>query len=83
MPSPVAPVFAGSTRLDGSIGLRDDSGVDIRNLALVSALARLDVLGRYNPDKTLDLRVTAASRPNEGGRTVASGTEIGKRCLGG
>ncbi|TQI76476.1 autotransporter secretion inner membrane protein TamB [Bosea sp. AK1] len=78
MPAPVAPVFAGSTRLDGSVGFRDDSGIDIRNLALVSALARLDVLGRYNSDKTLDLRVTAASRPNEGGRTVASGTEIGK-----
>jgi translocation and assembly module TamB len=78
MPAPVAPVFAGSTRLDGAVGFRDDSGIDIRNLALVSALARLDVLGRYNADKTLDLRVTAASRPNADGRTVASGTEIGK-----
>lgn len=78
MPAPVAPVFAGSTRLDGAVGLRDDGGVDIRNLALVSALARLDVLGRYNADKTLDMRVSAASRPNADGRTVASGTEIGK-----
>ncbi|MFJ5370445.1 hypothetical protein ACIPIA_14595, partial [Bosea sp. CER48] len=32
MPPPVAPVFAGSTRLDGAVGLRDDGGVDIRNL---------------------------------------------------
>lgn len=78
MPAPAAPVFAGSTRLDGTVGFADDGGVDIRNLALVSALARLDVLGRYNADKTLDLRVTAASRPNAEGRTVASGTEIGK-----
>lgn len=78
MPAPVAPVFAGSTRLDGSVGFADAGGIDIRNLALVSALARLDVLGRYNADKTLDLRVTAAARPNAGGRTVASGTEIGK-----
>ncbi|CAH1650513.1 conserved hypothetical protein [Hyphomicrobiales bacterium] len=78
MPPPVAPVFAGSTRLDGAVGLRDDGGVDIRNLALVSALARLDVLGRYNADRTLDIRVGAASRPNADGRTVASGTEIGK-----
>ncbi len=78
MPAPVAPVFAGSTRLDGAVGFADDGGVDIRNLALVSALARLDVLGRYTADKTLDLRVTAASRPNADGRTVASGTEIGK-----
>ncbi len=78
MPAPAAPVFAGSTKLDGTVGFADDGGIDIRNLALVSALARLDVLGRYNPDKTLDLHVTAASRPNAGGRTVASGTEIGK-----
>lgn len=78
MPAPVAPVFAGSTRLDGAVGFRDDGGVDIRSLALVSALARLDVLGRYNADKTLDIRVSAASRPNADGRTVASGAEIGK-----
>ena len=78
MPPPVAPVFAGSTRLDGAVGFPDGGGVDIRNLALVSALARLDVLGRYNADRTLDIRVSAASRPNDGGRTVASGAEIGQ-----
>jgi translocation and assembly module TamB len=78
MPPPVAPVFAGSTRLDGSVGFADDGGIDIRNMALVSALARLDVLGRYTADKMLDLRVTAAARPNADGKTVASGTEIGK-----
>ena len=27
-PPPVAPVFAGSTRLDGAVGFRDDGGVD-------------------------------------------------------
>ncbi|PZN96602.1 MAG: hypothetical protein DCF30_17445 [Hyphomicrobiales bacterium] len=78
MPAPVAPVFVGSTRLDGSVGFADDGGIDIRNMALVSALARLDVLGRYTPDRMLDLHVTAAARPNAGGKTVASGTEIAK-----
>lgn len=78
MPGLVAPVFAGATRLDGAIGLRDDGGVDIRNLALVSALARLDILGRYGADRTVDVRVTAAARPNADGKTVAAGTEIGK-----
>lgn len=78
MPAPVAPVFAGSTRLDGAVAFRDEGGVEIRNLALVSALARLDVLGRYNPDKTIDMRVTAAARPNANGKTVAAETEIGK-----
>ncbi len=78
MPAPVAPVFAGSTRLDGSVGFADEGGIDIRNMALVSALARLDVLGRYTADKQLDVRVSAAARPNAEGRTVASGTEIAK-----
>lgn len=78
MPAPVAPVFAGSTRLDGTVAFADAGGVDIRNLALVSALARLDVTGRYGADKTLDMHVVAASRPNVEGKTVASGTEIGK-----
>ncbi|WP_210202341.1 translocation/assembly module TamB domain-containing protein [Bosea psychrotolerans] len=78
MPALAAPVFAGSTRLDGAVGFSDDGGVDIRNLALVSALARLDVLGRYAPDRTVDLRLTATARPNAGSRTVSSGAEIGK-----
>lgn len=78
MPRPVAPVFAGSTRLDGAVGFGDDGSVDIRNFALLSALARLDVLGRYGADKTIDMHVTAASRPNDGAKTVTGGTEIGK-----
>lgn len=78
MPAPVAPVFAGSTRLDGSVSLGDDGGVAISRLALVSALARLDVAGRYAAAGALDLRVTAAAVPNTAGKTVASGAEIGK-----
>ncbi|PZU92409.1 MAG: hypothetical protein DI527_09725 [Chelatococcus sp.] len=78
MPAPVAPVFAGSTRLDGSVGFPDGGGVEIRNLALVSALARLAVAGRYGADQALDLRITAGALPNAEGRTVASGAEIGK-----
>ncbi|WP_439498773.1 translocation/assembly module TamB domain-containing protein [Bosea sp. (in: a-proteobacteria)] len=78
MPPPVAPVFAGSTRLDGTVGFVDDGAVDVRNLALVSALARLDIRGRYGADKTLDFRVTAGAVPNANGRTVAADAEIGK-----
>lgn len=78
MPPAVAPVFAGSTRLDGSVAFADAGGVAIRNLALVSALARLDIAGSYGADERLDLRVSATSRPNADGKTVASGTEIGK-----
>lgn len=78
MPAPVAPVFEGSTRLDGTLAFADDGAVSVDRLALVSALARLDVNGRYGADKTLDVRVTAAARPNAEGRTVASGAEIAR-----
>ncbi|KFC69577.1 Hypothetical protein precursor [Bosea sp. LC85] len=81
MPAPAAPIFAGSTRLDGTVGFVDDGAVDLRNIALVSALARLDVAGRYGADKNLDIRVTAAAVPNANGRTVAAGSEIGKLAL--
>ena len=78
MPAPVAPVFQGSTRLDGAVGFADDGAVAVEELALVSALARLDVKGLYGADKNLDFTVTAAARPNAEGRTVASGAEIAK-----
>lgn len=81
MPAPVAPVFAGSTRLDGAVRFRDDGGIDLDRVALTSALARLDVAGRYGADQNLDLRITAGAVPNEGGKTVAAGTEIGKLAL--
>jgi translocation and assembly module TamB len=78
MPPPVAPVFEGSTRLDGTVGLADSGAVSVDQMALVSALARLDVNGLYGADKNLDFRITAAARPNAEGRTVASGAEIAK-----
>lgn len=78
MPAPVAPVFQGSTKLDGAVAFADDGAVAIEELALVSALARLDVKGLYGADKNLDFTVTAAARPNAEGRTVASGAEIAK-----
>lgn len=78
MPPPAAPVFEGSTRLDGTVVFGDDGAVSVDGLALVSALARLDVQGRYAADKTLDFHVTAGARPNQQGRTVAAGAEIEK-----
>lgn len=81
MPAPVAPVFEGSTRLDGTVGFADDGAIAVEQMALVSALARLDVKGLYGADRKLDFQVTAAARPNAEGRTVASGAEIAKLAL--
>lgn len=81
LPAPVAPVFEGSTRLDGTLGFADSGAITVDQLALVSALARLDVKGVYGVDRTLDFQVTAAARPNAEGRTVASGAEIARLAL--
>lgn len=81
MPPPVAPVFAGSTKLDGTVGFVDDGAVNVNGVSLVSALARLDIRGRYGADKNLDFRITASALPNANGRTVASGAEIAKLAL--
>ncbi|WP_186420773.1 translocation/assembly module TamB domain-containing protein [Bosea sp. CS1GBMeth4] len=78
MPAPVAPVFEGSTRLDGTVVFADSGAISVDRMALVSALARLDVHGLYGADRTLDFKVTAAARPNAEGRTVASGAEIAR-----
>jgi translocation and assembly module TamB len=78
MPPPVAPVFEGSTRLDGTLAFAGSGAVSVDQMALVSALARLDVNGLYGADKNLDFRITAAARPNAEGRTVTSGAEIAK-----
>jgi len=78
MPPPVAPVFEGSTRLDGTVAFADSGAISVDQMALVSALARLDVNGLYGADKNLDFKITAAARQNAEGRTVASGAEIAK-----
>lgn len=78
MPAPAAPVFAGSTRLDGSIGFADSGAITVDGVSLVSALARLDVNGTASADRNLDFHVVAAARPNAQGRTVTAEAEIAK-----
>ena len=76
LPQAVAPVFAGTTRLNGNIGFRDDGSLDISEFSLLSALARLDIAGRYNADRTLDFTIESMALPNDGAITKANETAI-------
>ncbi len=76
LPGVVAPVFAGTTKLDGQARYGDDGAIAVPGIALVAAAARLDVSGTLSPDQIADLRVTAANVASAGDRTLVSGAEI-------
>ena len=78
LPPSVGPVFSGTTALTGALRFVDDGGIAIDTLSLQSALAKLDIAGRYGADQTLDFRLKAAAIPNAGGRTKANDSEIGR-----
>lgn len=66
LPAVVAPVFGGSTALNGEIAFADGGGVTIRSLSLASRLAELTIGGSVAADRTLDLVARARAVPNQG-----------------
>lgn len=81
LPGAVAPVFQGSTQLDGEVVARDSGAVDVNRLRLASPVAALDVSGRLTADRQLDVRVSGRALPNADGGTKAGATEIDKLAL--
>lgn len=81
LPAPVAPVFAGETRLAGKVGFADDGSIAIPGVTLTAAAARLDIAGSVTADRKADIKVTAANLPTGAGRTSVSGVEIGRLAL--
>ena len=77
LPAPVAPVFAGVTRLDGSTRFLDGGAIALDTLSLTSRLARLDLSGTLTADRVVDLTANARALPNDGaGSTRALDAEI-------
>jgi len=76
LPQVVAPVFAGTTRLEGATVFGDDGTLSIPGLALVSQAARLDISGTLGTDRNADFKVSARAVPNSGGSTVAGAAQI-------
>jgi translocation and assembly module TamB len=77
LPAVAAPVFAGTTQLNGNVAFADSGAISISPLTIVSQTARLDINGGMSADQIADLAITARALPNAGDKTAASGTEVG------
>lgn len=78
LPPMAAPIFAGTTQLNASIGFVDGGAVSIAPLTVTSQTARLDVTGGLTADQIADLKITARALPNAGTKTAAGGAEVGR-----
>ena len=78
LPTPAAPVFAGTTQLNGTIDFADSGAIAIKPITVELQTARLDVQGTLSPEQVADLTISAKARDNAGGKTAAGGAEIGK-----
>ena len=78
LPSLAAPVFAGTTRLNGNVSFADNGAIAIAPLTVASQTARLDINGGLSADQIADVSITARSLPNAGDKTAAGGAEIGR-----
>lgn len=78
LPSLAAPVFAGTTRLNGNVSFADSGAIAIAPLTVASQTARLDINGTLSADQIADIAITARSLPNAGDKTAAGGAEIGR-----
>ena len=72
-PPIVRPVFAGETTLKGDLFFDDDSTIATPGLHLVSANARLDIVGGRSADDVVGLKIHAGAIPGA--------TQIGKLDL--
>ena len=62
LPGVAAPVFAGTTQLDGETIFGDDGTITIPQLSVVSKTARLDAVGSMDANKSVDLRLVCPRR---------------------
>ncbi|MDB5651727.1 MAG: hypothetical protein JWL62_3247, partial [Hyphomicrobiales bacterium] len=83
LPAPVAPVFPGTTQLNGDMSFTDEGRVDLTALSVVSQIARLDAKGTYGADESLDFDVQARAVPTSAGTTKAGAAEIRKLVFDG
>lgn len=78
LPPAAAAVFAGDTRLTGSLVFGDDGGYAIESFRLASHLAELTLSGHLTAAQHLDVRARARALPNQAGATTRNATRIGR-----
>jgi translocation and assembly module TamB len=83
LPPPVAPAFAGETKLQGDVTFADAGAINLAGFSIASSVARLDLSGSVDAARNLDLRFRAGALPAPTGTTRAGEVEIGKLALDG
>ncbi|HZD92585.1 MAG TPA: hypothetical protein VE224_21035, partial [Pseudolabrys sp.] len=78
LPAPAAPVFAGTTKLDGTVDFADSGAVTIEPLTVASQTAQLTARGTLSAQRVADLTISAKALDNAGGKTAAGQVSIGK-----
>jgi translocation and assembly module TamB len=76
LPIVAAPVFAGTTKLLGTVAFSDDGSVTIPGITLAATAAKLDVTGSIDARQLADLKITAANVPTGESRTTVAGADI-------
>ncbi len=69
LPSVIQPIFAGTTRLNSSIGFAQSGAIRIEPLSVVSKLARMDIGGSVDAEQVADLTIRMRALPNSGDAT--------------
>ncbi|MEJ2431680.1 MAG: translocation/assembly module TamB domain-containing protein [Pseudolabrys sp.] len=78
LPAPAAPVFAGTTSLNGTIDFADSGAIAIKPLIVASQTAHLTVQGTLSAEQVADLTISAKALDNAGGKTAAGNIAFGK-----
>src|SRR4051794_23558220 len=83
LPSVAAPVFAGTTKLSGTVAFADDGSVMIPGITLAATAAKLDVTGSIDARQLADLKITAANVPTGESLTTVASADIRHLALDG
>ena len=83
LPVPVAPAFAGETKLQGDVTFADAGAINLSDFSITSPVARLDLSGSVDASRNLDLHLRAAALPGSTGTVIAGSAEIGKLTVDG
>lgn len=78
LPAPAAPVFAGTTKLNGAVDFADSGAIAIKPVTVASQTTRLTAQGTLSPEQVANLTISAKALDNVGGRTTAGDVAIGE-----
>lgn len=76
LPTPVAPVFSGTTQIVGNVTIGNDHSLRFQPVRITSNVASFDMAGTVGADDALDLTLQAHALPNDGVMTRAGDAEI-------